>query len=57
MGTPAVTTRGMKESEMEKIAEWIDRTIQNVTDEKALMEIKKEVKEMCIRFPVPGIKI
>jgi glycine hydroxymethyltransferase len=57
MGTPAVTTRGMKEPEMEKIADWIDRTIRNVADEKALTEIKKEVKEMCLKFPVPEIKI
>ncbi len=57
LGTPAVTTRGMKEAEMEKIAEWIDRTISNVEDEKLLSEIKEEVKEMCLKFPVPGIKI
>ncbi len=57
LGTPAVTTRGMKESEMEKIADWIDRTISNINDESALSQIKNEVKEMCLKFPVPGIKI
>ena len=57
LGTPAITTRGMKEPEMEKIAGWIDQTISSVEDEKTLSQIKKEVKEMCLQFPVPGIKI
>jgi glycine hydroxymethyltransferase len=56
-GTPAITTRGMKESEMERIADWIDRVISNINDEKVLVKIKKEVREMCLKFPVPGIKI
>lgn len=57
LGTPAVTTRGMKEPEMEKIADWIDRTIQNVGNVEALKAIKEEVREMCVKFPVPGIKL
>ena len=57
LGTPAVTTRGMKQQEMEKIADWIDRTISATEDEKVLAEIKEEVKELCLKFPVPGIKI
>ncbi len=57
LGTPAVTTRGMKEPEMEKIADWIDRTLQNVENHEALALIKKEVEEMCLKFPVPGIKL
>ncbi len=57
LGTPAITTRGMKEPEMEKIADWIDRTISNIGDETMLEEIKKEVTELCHKFPVPGIKI
>jgi glycine hydroxymethyltransferase len=56
-GTPAITTRGMKEAEMERIADWIDRVISNINDEKILSGVKKEVKEMCLKFPVPGIKI
>ena len=57
LGTPAITTRGMKEAEMEKIAGWIDQTISNVEDKKVLSQIKEEVREMCLQFPVPGIKI
>jgi len=57
LGTPAITTRGMKEPEMERIADWIDRVISNINDEKVLSEVKNEVKEMCLKFPVPGIKI
>jgi glycine hydroxymethyltransferase len=57
LGTPAITTRGMKEAEMERIADWIDRVISNISDEKVLAEVKNEVKEMCLKFPVPGIKI
>ncbi len=56
-GTPAITTRGMKESEMEKIADWIDRVISNIEDLELHKKIKEEVKEMCLQFPVPGIKI
>jgi len=55
LGTPAVTTRGMKESEMEKIADWIDRVISNINDEEEHKKIKSEVTEMCKNFPVPGI--
>ena len=57
LGTPAITTRGMKEPEMEKIADWIDRVISNVNDETVLKTVKSEVAEMCSHFPVPGIKI
>ncbi|MBU1151495.1 serine hydroxymethyltransferase [Patescibacteria group bacterium] len=57
LGTPAITTRGMKEPEMEKIADWIDRTINNIDNEEMLAQIKEEVKEMCLKFPVPGIEI
>ncbi len=57
LGTPAVTTRGMKEPEMEKVADWIHRTMGALNDDQALNEIKDEVKALCLRFPVPGIKL
>lgn len=57
LGTPAVTTRGMKEAEMDRIAEFIERALNNVDDEAMLTQIKHEVAEMCKPFPVPGIRI
>lgn len=54
LGTPAVTTRGMKEAEMKQIASWIDTCIQNYRNESTLAQVKKEVKELCMQFPVPG---
>lgn len=52
LGTPALTTRGMKETEMEKIAELIDRTIAAGENETELEKIKAEVKEMVESFPL-----
>lgn len=57
LGTPAVTTRGMKEPEMELIAGWMKEVIENINDEETLARIKKEVTEMCLKFPVPGIRV
>ena len=53
VGTPAVTTRGMKEAEMQQIAAWIDRALTNRDDEAALAQIRKEVSETNQRFPLP----
>lgn len=50
LGTPAVTTRGMREEEMKKIAKWIDRVI---TDENECEKVKEEVRELCKKFPLP----
>ena len=55
LGTPAITTRGMKEPEMEKVADWIDQVVTNIDDEALHAKIKSEVKEMCSGFPIPGI--
>lgn len=52
LGTPAVTSRGMKETEMEMIADLIFRALQKVGDEKALASIGDEVRELCRRFPI-----
>ncbi|MBN1258405.1 serine hydroxymethyltransferase [Candidatus Peregrinibacteria bacterium] len=57
LGTPAVTTRGMKENEMGKIADWIDRTVKAIGNADELKKIKEEVRKVCVTFPVPGIKI
>ncbi|MHB8339070.1 MAG: serine hydroxymethyltransferase [Ignavibacteriaceae bacterium] len=52
VGTPAVTTRGMKEKEMEIIAEFINKAISNSGNEKVLSEIKEDVKNLCLAFPL-----
>ena len=52
IGTPAITSRGMKEKEMVKIADWIDRAILNKTNEKELAKISKEVAAFCKKFPL-----
>ncbi len=52
LGTPALTTRGMKEPEMEIVAELIDRAITHKDDEKELKKVKAGVKELTSRFPL-----
>jgi len=52
LGTPAITTRGMKEEEMRVIAGWIDEAIINWQDEKKLAEIRRQVVELTKRFPL-----
>ncbi len=50
IGTPAVTTRGMKEREMEKIGEFITDVLNNIGDEKKYKSIREEVKKLCEDF-------
>ena len=52
IGTPAVTTRGMKEKEMEEIGNFILETIENINNDEKLVEIKGKVKELCLKFPL-----
>lgn len=52
LGTPALTTRGMREAEMAQIAGWIDQVILNHTDANQLEKIRLEVKELTDRFPL-----
>ena len=47
LGTPAVTTRGAKEDDMEKIAEWMRRSIDNRDNDEMLAELRKKVVEFC----------
>ena len=53
IGTPAITTRGLKEAEMVKVAEFIDRAVAVRADEAALRAIGKEVTEFMADFPMP----
>ncbi|HOJ38384.1 MAG TPA: serine hydroxymethyltransferase [Ignavibacteriales bacterium] len=52
IGTPAMTTRGMKEDEMKIIAKLIDKVLTNLGNEKIYEEVKTEVKELTSRFPL-----
>lgn len=52
IGTPALTSRGMKESEMKTISGWIHQVLQNHTDTALLSKIKNQVRELCQQFPI-----
>ncbi|HNR49673.1 MAG TPA: serine hydroxymethyltransferase [Bacteroidia bacterium] len=52
VGTPAMTTRGMKEHEMVQIVELIDKVILNHTSESVILEVKEEVNRMMEKFPL-----
>ncbi|MEI6835289.1 MAG: serine hydroxymethyltransferase [Candidatus Falkowbacteria bacterium] len=52
IGTPAVTTRGMKEAEMDILASLIDRALTNKDNAEALAALKQEVKTLCQHFPI-----
>jgi glycine hydroxymethyltransferase len=52
MGTPALTTRGMKEEEMKKIAGLIDQVISHLNDEKVYAQVREEVLSLCKNFPL-----
>jgi glycine hydroxymethyltransferase len=54
IGTPAMTTRGMKEEEMLEIADLIAEALQNRADEAALERVRGKVREMTRRFPLPS---
>jgi len=57
IGTAAVTTRGMKEPEMDQIADMINKSIVNFENEDELKKIKEEVKSLCSKFPLyPELK-
>jgi len=53
LGTPAITTRGMKEAEAEQIATFIHQVAENIDNEAAIAKIGKEVLLLCSQFPVP----
>ena len=53
VGSPAITTRGMKEAEMERIAGWMDQALRNRTDEAVLAKVRDEVFALTAKFPIP----
>lgn len=54
LGTPAITTRGLKEDDMAKVAEWMHQAIVNRHDAKKLDLLSNEVREFCLQFPLPS---
>jgi glycine hydroxymethyltransferase len=53
IGTPAITTRGMKEEQAKQVAVFINRVAENIDNESALDKIKQEVEALCEKFPIP----
>ncbi len=54
IGTPALTTRGMKETEMRQIARWITEVLTGHTDPAVLGRVRAGVRELCEQFPAPA---
>jgi glycine hydroxymethyltransferase len=57
LGTPAVTSRGMKEPQMRQIAAWMDAVVSAPTDMGLHEKIAGEIRELCAKFPAPGVMI
>ena len=57
IGSPALTSRGMKEPEMRRVVAWMDEVIASTDDESKLERVRNEVREFCAPFPAPGIPI
>ncbi len=55
LGTPAVTSRGMREAEMKQVGAWLDTVIANVDDEEMIARVAGEVREFSRHFPAPGL--
>ena len=54
LGTPAITTRGLKEDDMATIAEWMKQAIAARDDAAKLQKLRQEVKEFALQFPLPS---
>ncbi|MFH1095528.1 MAG: serine hydroxymethyltransferase [Candidatus Micrarchaeota archaeon] len=52
LGTPALTTRGMKEKEMEKVAHWMDEVLKSPADEGVRSRVKREIRSLAAEFPI-----
>jgi glycine hydroxymethyltransferase len=57
IGTPSVTSRGMGKAEMQQLASWMDQVGCAPDDEKVAARVGGEVRELCARFPAPGIAV
>lgn len=54
LGTPAITTRGLKEEHMEQLAEWMKQAIDAREDEERLADLREEVRQFAQKFPLPN---
>ena len=57
LGTPALTTRGMKEAEMAEVGQLISRALDAVDNETELAEVKRDVQKLCARFPLYAARL
>jgi glycine hydroxymethyltransferase len=55
LGTPAMTTRGLQETHMTQVAEWIAQALRSHNDPTKLRAMHEEVRTLCKSFPVPGL--
>ncbi len=54
IGTPALTTRGLREDNMRQIANWIDKLLSSKGDKKVISQVRSETEELCQQFPLPS---
>ena len=52
LGTPALTTRGLKEADMELVAAWIDRVLGSSGDAATITAVRAEIRAYCAKFPL-----
>jgi glycine hydroxymethyltransferase len=57
LGTPALTSRGMKEDDMAEVARHVSRALHNVDNETELAEVRRDVRKMCERFPLYAARL
>jgi glycine hydroxymethyltransferase len=53
LGTPALTSRGLKEAEMVKVADWLDRVMGSKGDAAETAKVRAEIRAFCADFPMP----
>lgn len=57
LGTPAVTSRGMGPVEMQRIADWIADVLQHIDDDAFVAQVREQVRQFAVQFPMPGLDL